>query len=116
MGKQQQPKIIQFMKILLNHSADSVRVPEITVNTALNDIRDYYDNMRATEAYLSEKYSDVYDYPRIEFERKMEEYSLNQKTKYEEYLVTRNKTVLFEYVTAKPPMRNTGIEIYTRYV
>ena len=109
-------KLVEFMKTLLNHSADSVRVQERIVEGSLDELRVYYDTVRATETYLSERYNDVHAYPRMEFERRVDDHVMDQRTKFEEYMKTRNKTALFEYVTAKPPVRSNGIEIYTRYI
>lgn len=111
-------KLVAFMKTLLNHAADAVRVPEVVVDSSLDDLRLYHETVHATEAYLSERYNDNHGYPRLEFERRVEDHIASKKTMYEQYLATKSKTALFEYVTTKPPMKAdaAAIEIYTRYV
>lgn len=111
-------KLLEFMMVTMDHAVDGVRVPITTVQGALDDLRVHFDAIRTSEAFLLDKYNDIHEYPRKEWEQEYAMYLLAKNEKYQEWLRDKKLATLHEYINMRPDSVKYGnlSDIFTKYV
>jgi hypothetical protein len=105
------------MTVLLNNAANSTRVLDQQVSTSFDSWKSHYETIRASDAFLTDRYNNLHNFPRIEKEAAEHDYYQQKQEKYLEWLSTKSKTALVEYVSIQPPQKTSiSQQIYTKYV
>jgi hypothetical protein len=109
----------RFFSDLLDHTMNDATFSKERLTLSFERWRTQKDELHALEQHLQTQYQEKHAAPRMEEEQRWELYLQNKQAKYQEWVTTKQRQALHEYVQEmyKPSDPNPMADgIYTKYM
>ena len=109
--------IVDFMKTMLNHSANPARTSAIEAKTSAENIKQHFQKLQGQDMDAHNIYVDKHQKPRQDREDIYAQYLATKAALMQEWRSTKSKSVLHQYLTLNPPLNTKPeMEIYTKFL